>query len=261
MLFYALGTAQEEIYISRSYCGFSLTEFINRIEQDLDLRFYYIPADTPDTIISCKADSSHLLTLLSDHLVPSGVFVSADRNGNIFLTKATKIRTELPGDFFKHKQPKSFDDPIIDAPLKEFLQTTDQYVVQTIIIGDKNKGVNRSSYTLSGYARNASTGEMILGATILEHATGRGTVTDVNGFYSLTLKKGEHILTVRSVNLKEKQIKVEMLSDGELDLILEDKVVMLPDVLINAGINNKVKGTEMGMEKIKVKSVNKIPLV
>ena len=41
--------------------------------------------------------------------------------------------------------------------------------------------------TVSGYVTDVQTGERLIGATVLDTRSGVGTVTNVNGFYSLTL--------------------------------------------------------------------------
>ena len=46
-------------------------------------------------------------------------------------------------------------------------------------------------YTLSGYVKDAKTGEFLIGATIFVEGELKGTSSNVYGFYSLTLKTGE----------------------------------------------------------------------
>ena len=41
--------------------------------------------------------------------------------------------------------------------------------------------------TVSGYVVDAQTGERLIGATVMDARSGMGTVTNVNGFYSLTI--------------------------------------------------------------------------
>ena len=41
--------------------------------------------------------------------------------------------------------------------------------------------------TVSGYVTDVQTGERLIGATVQDMRSGVGTVTNVNGFYSLTI--------------------------------------------------------------------------
>jgi len=53
----------------------------------------------------------------------------------------------------------------------------------------------QEKYTLSGTIKDAETGEDLIGATVsVVENLGTGAVTNVYGFYSLTLPKGEYTL-------------------------------------------------------------------
>ncbi len=47
------------------------------------------------------------------------------------------------------------------------------------------------NYTISGYIEDVSSGEKLIGATILDKTSGKGTVTNTYGFYSLTLPSND----------------------------------------------------------------------
>ena len=51
-------------------------------------------------------------------------------------------------------------------------------------------------YTLSGYIRDLSTNEALIGATVYVAALEKGTVSNEFGYYSLTLPKGSYATTV-----------------------------------------------------------------
>ena len=52
--------------------------------------------------------------------------------------------------------------------------------------------------TLSGYIRDAKTGEDLIGATVsVKEFSGRGTVTNSYGFYSLSLPSGQYQITAQ----------------------------------------------------------------
>ena len=51
--------------------------------------------------------------------------------------------------------------------------------------------------TISGYINDAADGESIIGATVFVRETGNGTVTNVYGFYSITLEPGDYTVEFR----------------------------------------------------------------
>ena len=50
----------------------------------------------------------------------------------------------------------------------------------------------QQKHTISGYVKNASNGESLIGARVYVNALQIGAITNVYGFYSLTIPEGEH---------------------------------------------------------------------
>lgn len=66
--------------------------------------------------------------------------------------------------------------------------------------------------TVCGFVHDAQSNERLIGATILDTVSGRGTVTNVSGFYTLTLPVGEHALQVSYVGYQPSTLTTFMLS-------------------------------------------------
>ena len=52
--------------------------------------------------------------------------------------------------------------------------------------------IGQEKFTVSGNVQDGNTGEELIGVSIIDQATSSGTVTNVYGFYSLTLPAGKH---------------------------------------------------------------------
>ena len=59
----------------------------------------------------------------------------------------------------------------------------------------------QDKFTLNGYVRDASSGEELIGVTILVEETGGGVNTNPYGFYSLTLPAGEYNIQFRYIEI------------------------------------------------------------
>ena len=57
----------------------------------------------------------------------------------------------------------------------------------------------RAQHTVSGTITDKATGETLIGATVLDTRSGKGTTTNANGRYSLTLKDSEATLRITFV--------------------------------------------------------------
>ena len=56
-----------------------------------------------------------------------------------------------------------------------------------------------AQHTVSGTITDQSTGETLIGATVLDTRSGKGTITNSNGRYTLTLKGNEALLRITFV--------------------------------------------------------------
>ena len=85
--------------------------------------------------------------------------------------------------------------------------------------------------TIEGSVTDAQTGEAIIGATVNIKGTTKGTITDMNGFFSLEDVTGEDILVISFVGYETMEIAVEDRTnfDVQLDLDLTelDEVVVV----------------------------------
>ncbi|MEY8594053.1 TonB-dependent receptor [Butyricimonas hominis] len=71
----------------------------------------------------------------------------------------------------------------------------------------------QKNFTLSGYVENKMTGERLVNATIHETRSGRGTTCNQYGFFSLSLPRGQHHLSVSHVGFARMEINLELKND------------------------------------------------
>ncbi|HCT30989.1 MAG TPA: hypothetical protein DIW31_09710 [Bacteroidales bacterium] len=115
-------------------------------------------------------------------------------------------------------------------------------------------------FTVSGYVKDATNGEVLLGATILVKEEGKGTATNIYGFYSLSLKPGNYTLVYSFVgyNSQEKAVKLTENTTINIELGLESQV--LQEVVVSREkVNANVVKPEMSVARLEMKSIQKIP--
>jgi len=116
------------------------------------------------------------------------------------------------------------------------------------------------NYTLSGNIRDISNGEDLIGASISDNSSTRGAITNSYGFYSLSLPRGKHTLTVSYLGFRRKEIEVELNSDLRLNVSLEPDTKELKEVVISAEKPNaNVIRSEMSVEKLTAKTIKSAP--
>jgi hypothetical protein len=75
-------------------------------------------------------------------------------------------------------------------------------------------------FTLSGYLRDASTGEELLYATVSVEGTSQGVTTNLYGFYSLTLPKGSYQINFSYVGYETKTLSIDLTENITKDIEL-----------------------------------------
>lgn len=256
--------SQDQKLESRNFEGKVWKEFVSIIENNYKLKVYYSPETIPqDFRIKFTSIQTTLEQLFQLNLEPLGLFSSFDKTGNVFITREIPITTSLPDNFYDNLKEK-VKDTLIRVTAQEarnYLKTTTEYVVEKITVGKKRYVNKDAKVKVRGYITDALTNEPIVGATIYIPELEIGVASDFTGLYEITLIIGKYIFEVKSVSTIDKKLDVTILSGGILDISLDEKVIQLRDVVIHGQEFNKVKGTQMGVERFTAQSVKKLPLI
>lgn len=119
---------------------------------------------------------------------------------------------------------------------------------------------NNNVFTISGHIKDASNGEELIGATIYVTELKNGTITNLYGFYSLSLPAGNYLLEYsylgfatisKTIELKQNQtINIEMSADNQA----------IKEVVVKGeSKRDRIIKPEMSMHKVQSQTVKKIP--
>jgi len=255
---------KNELIITDAYNNLSFKDFVTKTESNLIVRFFYNPDSIPDISIFVRSSPAKLMDVIAGTFTPLGINVSIDSFGNIFLTKGQVLITKLPEDFFMQSQVSGAEPDTLAVTRetnKTFLKTSDAYVAESRTVGTKKEGARSKNALISGYVINMNDSLPVIGATVFVEDLESGTSTDDKGFFTLTLPKGKYTMDVRSVGFEEMKYKVEVLSGGQLDFNLPEKVFLMQAVEIRSQTNHNVRGMQMGIEKLSINEIKEIPVV
>lgn len=117
-------------------------------------------------------------------------------------------------------------------------------------------------FTLSGYLRDASTGEELLYATVSVAGTSQGVTTNLYGFYSLTLPKGKYQVSFSYVGYETILLDIELNQNLTQDMELNPASTELEEVVVIAeNENENVTNTEVSVLSLDIKDIKKIPVI
>lgn len=92
-----------------------------------------------------------------------------------------------------------------------------------------------AQHTLSGTITDQTTGEALVGATVLLPAAGRATATTVDGSFAFTrLKEGAYLIKVSYVGYEPFEQKVVLEKNQHLDISLSESSILTDEVIVSA---------------------------
>ena len=146
----------------------------------------------------------------------------------------------------------------LDNVLQQLFQDTDiLYEIVGTQIVLKNKLLQQER-TVTGTITDEE-GSAIIGATIVLKETSKGTITDVNGNFSLEIPEGEQTLIFTYVGMQRQEIRVT--NNLRLNVIMESEAEALEEVIvIGYGVQKKVDLTG-SVSVISGESVNNSPVI
>jgi hypothetical protein len=118
----------------------------------------------------------------------------------------------------------------------------------------------QTSFTLSGYIKDAATGETLIGANIFNKAkSDQGTTSNIYGFYSITLPKGTYKIAVSYLGYQEKIISIDLEKNNNQNIELSEGVEMKEVVITGERKDENVQSTEMGTVVVPIDAIKKMP--
>ncbi len=115
---------------------------------------------------------------------------------------------------------------------------------------------------VSGYVRDAQSGELLIGATVYNYEKKDGTISNFYGFYSLSMEQGEHTLVFAFLGYKTMEMKVKVTADLALNVELESASTNLKEVKIVANQSHtKIDDPLMGVQRIQASAVKDVPVL
>ncbi len=121
-------------------------------------------------------------------------------------------------------------------------------------------GFGQQKFTVSGYIKDASNGEALIGATIYVKSLATGATTNVYGFYSITLASGEYSVDISYIGFATQTLSVDLQENKRLDVELLAEGKQLQEVIISSEKDQEgVKALEMSTNRLDMKTILKIP--
>jgi len=252
--------------ISGDFRNLPFSQFVNKLETSSSFHFYYDPAQLDSLTVNIKANQILLDELLNQVLSNSAFTFAIDSISNVFVyNKRYIIQTKIPENFFTHKKittdTNKPDTTNFDREPESKRQQRSSPENKLVEIGVKTNTVKPVPSILAGYVRDAKNGEVIIGAAVYLDKSSIGVLTDQFGYYTLTLPRGRHVLSISSMGMKETTREIMLYSDGKLNIELFDDIPTLKNVIVTSEKNSNIRRLQMGVEKLDIKTIKAVPVL
>lgn len=240
----------------------SLEQLVKIIESKTGYNFYYEKSVFDSLRISVDSEQASVSDVLSKAFAGSD-FKYAIFEQSVFLTKNVQIITshpfEMPESRGIETVKKSKSSQLADLTVKEV--SIPATLENKVFIIGTNTNRDKVNATLAGYVKDFKTGEPVPGVAIFTGKPRIGAVTDAFGFYSLTLPKGRHELSIRAVGKKDAHRQIVLQGDGKLDISIQEELFALKEVVITSDKASNIRRTPMGIEKLDIATIKQVPTV
>ena len=113
---------------------------------------------------------------------------------------------------------------------------------------------------MSGYIKDAKTGEALVGASVFIENNAKGTSTNVYGFYSITILSQYTKVRYSYIGYNQIEKSIELNKDLRLNIELSEKQDVLDEVIIESKQSDEnTQSTQMGRIELSMDRVKTIP--
>ena len=252
---------QENIELDRSYPELPFTQFTQELQRDKGIQVYYQRSWVDSVRTPAIPKGTGLIEAITSALQATRLAFYIESN-KVFVFEGEALITEF------HQFDNQADTENRVEALSDQQQEDEQYLStktisekQNLVIGSREDAVQGRKAVVSGHISNTNSGEEMIGATIYVNETGEGFITDIDGNFQLRLDPGNYSIMVKHMSMKETEYGLTVISDGSLDIELDENLIQLEEITVTEERHSNVKGMFMGYERISVKSMKEVPVV
>jgi len=115
-------------------------------------------------------------------------------------------------------------------------------------------------FTISGYVKDASSGEELIGANVFVESLKQGATTNTYGFYSLSLPAGSYIVTYSFIGYADEKKEINLNHSQSFNVSLKSTAYTTDEVVVSGERTDRnIQDSRMSVNKLPVEEVKTIP--
>lgn len=125
-----------------------------------------------------------------------------------------------------------------------------------------NPAMSQTKRTVSGSIKSLSSGETLIGATVVSLGSSYGAITNEYGHYSLTVPMGKYRLFYSMLGYVGDTIEIDLRANRVIDVELKDASYDVEEVVITADFDaNRISRARVGVEHMSSREIERIPII
>lgn len=117
----------------------------------------------------------------------------------------------------------------------------------------------QEKYTLRGFVRDSTNGEVLIAASVFEVNSSLGTYTNDHGFFSLSPNQGEVLIGCSYVGYDTRYVKINLQRDTLINLQLAPMPQLQEVQILGMNIMNSVNRTSISTIEIPISQIQNVP--
>lgn len=246
--------------ITGDFKNVKMVDFIIIVEKSTQAYFYYDPISIDTIEVNMEFRNAPLSLVLSQIFEGTNLKFTITDDKKVFITVDYEIIPQLSSLYTGKKESAISRSALFSTQNVLEVKVANNSRIHEF--GNKRNYSTKDDYVISGFVRNSKSGEPVINATIYSDKDSVNTVvTDVYGYYKLSLKGGLHKLQVEGVGIRSAEYNVGLYDNGRLDLVVNESVETLKAVTISAAKSANVNRVQMGVERLTISEIKQMPTV
>lgn len=137
-----------------------------------------------------------------------------------------------------------------------------RHFITVILLISTHLFSNAQNFTISGYVKDQSSDEDLIGANIVIKELNKGTVANKYGFYSITIPKGKYQIEFSFISYKTELKSIDLNKNIQLNILLQPESYVTDEVLVSAErTDENVTNKAMSVIKMPVERIKELPVL
>jgi hypothetical protein len=119
--------------------------------------------------------------------------------------------------------------------------------------------LSAQKHTISGYIKDKSNGEELIGANVIVVDGKNGATTNTYGFYTLSLPESKYTISFSFIGYTEITKEINLNSDKSFNIELESSAFMTQEVIVSGEKKNNIEDSKMSVIKLPIETVKTLP--